>query len=131
MAPVRFTFDRRNAEHPLEVYRFLRDEVCAERMQFVPLVEVCGATVSERSVSPDQLGAFLIAIFDEWVRHDVGTVLVPEFVITEPAFGYLREGYEKFVRHIDRPMKMIGRLVQRGIPAAVVMKLIAKEDALR
>ena len=58
-------------------------------------------------------------------------VLVPEFEIAEPAFGYLREGYEKFVRHIDRPMKMIGRLVQRGIPAEVVMKLIAKEDALR
>ena len=68
---VRFTVNRLNAEHPLEIYRFLRDEVRAERMQFVPLVEVCGATVSDRSVRPDQLGAFLIAIFDEWVRHDV------------------------------------------------------------
>jgi serine-type anaerobic sulfatase-maturating enzyme len=30
-------------------------------------------------VKPDQWGAFLITIFDEWVRHDVGTVFVPLF----------------------------------------------------
>ena len=41
-----------------------------------------------------ELIPFLIAVFDEWVRHDVGSVLVPEFEITEPGFGYLREGYE-------------------------------------
>jgi sulfatase maturation enzyme AslB (radical SAM superfamily) len=114
------------------VYRFLRDEVRAEKIRFIPLVEpVLGSGVSERSVLPEQFGTFLSTVFDEWIRHDVGKVLVESFATPEPAPAYLREGYEAFLRHIDRPMRMIERLVQRGIPAAVVMKLMAKEDALR
>src|SRR5512135_3855206 len=35
--------------------------------------------VSERSVTSEQWGTFLITIFDEWVRHDVGTVFVQMF----------------------------------------------------
>jgi uncharacterized protein len=33
-------------------------------------------------VQPEQLGRFLIAIFDEWVRHDVGKVYVQLFDVT-------------------------------------------------
>ncbi len=83
------TVNRVNADYPLEVYRFLRDEVGTTWMQFIPVVERInadgltlyqeGTTVSERSVLPEQFGAFLIAIFDEWVRHDVGTVFVQTF----------------------------------------------------
>lgn len=78
-----------NADHPLEVYRFLRDEVRTEWMQFIPVVErvdadgapadLRGTHVSERSVRPDQLGRFLTTVFDEWVRHDVGSVFVQTF----------------------------------------------------
>ncbi|MDH3675924.1 MAG: anaerobic sulfatase maturase [Anaerolineae bacterium] len=75
-----------NADDPLEVYRFLRDEAGTDWMQFIPVVErinadgrtLCqeGSTVSERSVLPEQFGRFLSTIFDEWVRHDVGRVYV-------------------------------------------------------
>lgn len=83
------TVNAANADHPLEVYRFLRDEVGTQFMQFIPIVERINASgetgfqegnqVSERSVAPEQWGAFLIAIFDEWVRRDVGTVFVQMF----------------------------------------------------
>jgi uncharacterized protein len=83
------TVNRVNADHPLEVYRFLRDEAQTSWMQFIPAIERLqngvvtmyqeGTTVSERSVQPRQFGDFLITIFDEWVRHDVGTVFVQTF----------------------------------------------------
>ncbi len=81
--------NRVNAEHPLEVYRFHRDEAGSTWMQFIPVVErpheggvtrrEKDATVSERSVKPEQFGNFLIAIFDEWVRNDVGKMFVQTF----------------------------------------------------
>ncbi len=73
------------AEHPIDVYRFLRDEVGAQYLQFIPIVEpqssgVSGsALVSHRSVTGRQYGQFLIEIFDEWVRRDVGRVFVQLF----------------------------------------------------
>ena len=80
------TVNRVNGDYPLEVYRFLRDEPGTDWMQFIPVVERINAdgrlwyqegdTVSERSVLPEQFGRFLCAIFDEWVRRDVGTVFV-------------------------------------------------------
>ncbi len=83
------TVNRVNGDHPLEVYRFLRDEVGADWMQFIPVVERInsdgltiyqeGTTVSERSVLPEQFGRFLSVIFDEWVRRDVGRVFVQTF----------------------------------------------------
>ena len=83
------TVNRVNADYPLEVYRFLRDEVKTDWMQFIPVVERInadgltlyqqGTTVSDRSVQPDQFGRFLIAIYDEWVRHDVGKIFVQTF----------------------------------------------------
>lgn len=81
--------NRINGDAPLEVYHFLRDEARASWMQFIPIVERInsdgrtiyqqGATASERSVLPRQFGDFLIAIFDEWVRSDVGKVFVQTF----------------------------------------------------
>src|SRR2546425_3180326 len=83
------TVNAANADHPLEVYRFLRDEVSTQFIQFIPIVERIneqgeigfqeGNQVSERSVKPEQWGTFLITIFDEWVRQDVGTVFVQMF----------------------------------------------------
>ena len=83
------TVNRVNGDYPLEVYRFLRDEAGTDWMQFIPVVERINAdgltlyqegdTVSERSVLPEQFGRFLSAIFDEWVRHDVGRIFVQTF----------------------------------------------------
>jgi len=82
--------NRSNADYPREVYRFLRDEVGTSWIQLIPVIERLdedggrtllqqGSRVSERSVRPEQFGRFLIAIFDEWVRHDVGQVYVQTF----------------------------------------------------
>jgi len=75
-----------NADHPLDVYRFLRDEVQAQFIQFIPIVERKNQTghqegfkVTKRSVTGKQYGQFLIAIFDEWVQRDVGQVFVQIF----------------------------------------------------
>ena len=73
-----------NADQPLPVYRFLRDQVDAQFIQFIPIVEWDGksrksGSVTERSVSGKQYGDFLIAVFDEWVRRDVGRVYVQLF----------------------------------------------------
>jgi uncharacterized protein len=38
-----------------------------------------GTAVSDRSVGPEQFGRFLSAIFDEWLRRDVGTIYVQTF----------------------------------------------------
>lgn len=83
------TVNRVNADHPLEVYRFLRDEVKTSWIQFIPVVERInedgktlyqqGTTVSENSVLPEQFGNFLTTIFDEWVRKDVGKIFVQTF----------------------------------------------------
>jgi len=38
-----------------------------------------GSRLTARTVDPEQYGRFLIEIFDEWVRHDVGTMFVSMF----------------------------------------------------
>jgi uncharacterized protein len=99
------TIHAANADHPLEVYRFFRDELKAAYMQFIPIVERTtealipvanlgwgkrpggdrplytqhGGQVTERSVGAEQFGRFLVAIFDEWVSRDVGKVFVQTF----------------------------------------------------
>ena len=83
------TVNRANEEHGLEVYRFLRDELGAEYIQLIPVVErpspggiPVGAEVTDRSVRPDGYGVFLSEVFDEWVRRDVGRVYVQMFDTT-------------------------------------------------
>ena len=80
------TINAANAGHPLDVYRFFRDELGARFIQLVPIVEVetppadgRPGTASDRSVQPDDYGRFLTAIFDEWVRRDVGEMFVQFF----------------------------------------------------
>ncbi|MDR3557685.1 MAG: anaerobic sulfatase maturase [Syntrophobacteraceae bacterium] len=76
----------RNVDHPLEVYRFFRDELGVNYIQFIPIVERAnetgyqeGDTVTDRSVGAGPFGQFLIEIFDEWVRRDVGKTFVLNF----------------------------------------------------
>ena len=75
-----------NSRHPLEVYRFFRDELEAPYIQFIPIVEKDNETgnqegdrVTARSVSAKAYGRFLIRIFDEWVTRDVGSMFVQVF----------------------------------------------------
>jgi anaerobic sulfatase-maturating enzyme len=94
-----------NEDHPLEVYRFFRDELGARHLQFIPIVErvtaellpmanqgwgerpggerplytQAGSLVTNRSVKAQQYGCFLVSIFEEWVRRDVGEVYVQMF----------------------------------------------------
>jgi uncharacterized protein len=91
-----------NAGRGAEVYRFLRDECGARFVQFIPIVERVAETTDEgvvpwtswrdrplytqegdrvtgRSVTPEQYGRFLIDVFEEWVRRDVGEVYVQMF----------------------------------------------------
>jgi len=77
--------NRVNSMFPLEVYQFFHDELKAHFVKFVPVVESInfndnfGNRVTEYSVQPDQYGRFLIAVFDEWIRNDVGHVSVEIF----------------------------------------------------
>jgi uncharacterized protein len=75
-----------NGDRGLDVYRFFRDEAESRYLQFIPIVERisehgsgAGGVVSEWSVTAEQYGRFLIEIFDEWVRVDVGEVSVQIF----------------------------------------------------
>lgn len=86
-----------NAYHPLEFYHFFKENGC-QFLQFTPIVERLtrhedGRTLasladkdeislSEASVAPEQWGYFLCAIFDEWVRKDVGKIFVEIFDCT-------------------------------------------------
>jgi len=79
-----------NVQHPLVVYRFLK-QINAPYMSFLPLVErepEAAGGVSDRTVPPDAWGAFLCAVFDEWLAQDIGRVKVQIFEeAARPAFG--------------------------------------------
>lgn len=75
-----------NVEHPLDVYHFLRDDIGARFIQFIPIVEQDnetgyqrGIALTSRSITGRQYGDFLIAVFGEWVHRDVGKVFVQMF----------------------------------------------------
>jgi uncharacterized protein len=80
------TVHAHNAAYPLEVYRFFRDELKVKYIQLIPIVERDNETgyqegneVTDRSVTAEQWGNFLITIFDEWVKTDVGDVYIQMF----------------------------------------------------
>lgn len=96
--------NRKNSQKPLDVYHFLK-EIGSSFIQFIPLVERSpdsqtsehgldlanppqtegseeGLPVTAWSVLPKQYGAFLVEIFNEWVRQDVGTVFVQIFDVS-------------------------------------------------
>jgi uncharacterized protein len=106
------TVNAANQHHGREVYRFFRDELGAKWVQFIPIVERAteqtidianlgwseqpgrkrllytqtGNLVTERTVGAEQYGRFLVDVFEEWVRHDVGEVYVQLFDVTLEAY---------------------------------------------
>jgi uncharacterized protein len=90
------TVGSHNVGHPVEVYEFLKG-IGSTFHQYIPLVErlapgtggglagppraagAGGAVMAPWSVRPAAWGAFLGAIFDRWIRADVGTVFVQQF----------------------------------------------------
>jgi len=106
------TVNAANEKHGRAVYRFFRDEMDAKWVQFIPIVERASAEtidianqgwsdqpnrkrllytqdgnlVTKRSVGGEQYGRFLVDVFEEWVRHDVGKVYVQLFDVTLEAY---------------------------------------------
>jgi uncharacterized protein len=95
--------NRANSQRPLDVYRFLRD-AGSGFIQFIPLVERSAhaplqteggliqlslaappepgqtkSPVTDWSVRSEDYGTFLVSIFEEWVRKDIGTTFVQMF----------------------------------------------------
>jgi uncharacterized protein len=94
-----------NQDRGAEVYRFFRDEMGVRFVQFIPIIEratetllplanlgwstehkekrplyvQAGSNVTDRSVGPEAYGRFLIDVFEEWVKRDVGEVFVQMF----------------------------------------------------
>ncbi|MND76266.1 Anaerobic sulfatase-maturating enzyme [compost metagenome] len=100
---VLVTVAREVAKYPLQIYRFLKAQG-VRHIQFNPVVERQPsapeikqglnfatppelrlrslpepAAVTVQSVEPERYGDFLIAIFNEWVRQDVGDIHVMNF----------------------------------------------------
>jgi uncharacterized protein len=70
-----------NVNHPIEVYRFFK-QIRATQIGFLPLVESradIDGSVSPLSVPSEAFGAFLCAIFDEWMSEDIGQVNIQIF----------------------------------------------------
>jgi uncharacterized protein len=94
---------RNNVNYPMEIYRFLK-ESGTRFFQFIPIVERAPSLtdtdssalkhpdvkqetgVTEWSVLSKQFGDFLTAVFDEWVRNDVGEFYIQIFDIALEAW---------------------------------------------
>ncbi|HTX66932.1 MAG TPA: anaerobic sulfatase maturase [Opitutaceae bacterium] len=124
---------RRNYRHPLEVYEFLRAEG-SRFMQFIPLVErrarpadtaarldhapppagagdlvapeAAGAAAAAECAPRDGLGDFLCAIFDQWVRRDVGRVFVQQFDVALSSWCGLGAGLCIFEERCGRALAL-------------------------
>lgn len=67
-----------NVDYPLEFYNFFKSIDC-HYIQFAPIVERIDGEPAPWNVSAEKWGNFLIAIFDEWVKQDVGTYYIQYF----------------------------------------------------
>lgn len=148
------TVTRHNSTFPLEVYRFLK-EIGSRFLQFIPIAERISqiattdgltlvspafsdrASVTSWSVDPKQYGRFLCAIFNEWVRRDVGQVYVQLFDVSleiwlglEPSLCVFRKtcgsamamehsGDIYSCDHFVYPQNKLGNIMEAGLAALV------------
>lgn len=108
------TVNRESSRYPLEVYRFFREQG-VRFIQFIPIVErtadgeaenpggpLAGppslnreektGRVTDWSVRPKDYGEFLVRVFKEWVRNDVGNIFVMNFEWTLAAWAGMGAG---------------------------------------
>jgi uncharacterized protein len=99
--------NRLNGKRPLDVYRFLKNEIRPREIQFIPCVEPkvfkqiapqkwdpatlpaqdslaahpghLDSVVTDWSVDPDDWGYFLCKVWDDWYHRDIGKVFVNHF----------------------------------------------------
>ena len=99
--------NRVNARRPLDVYRFLKNEIAPRQIQFIPCVEPNvfrntapqhwdtptlpmqgtaashpghrDSAVTDWSVDTDDWGYFLCKVWDDWYRRDIGKVFINQF----------------------------------------------------
>jgi serine-type anaerobic sulfatase-maturating enzyme len=99
--------NRMNAKQPLDVYRFLKNEIRPRQIQCIPCVEPKeykrvaphkwdpttlplqgspsshpgnpDSIVTDWSVDPDDWGYFLCKVWDDWYRRDLGKVFINHF----------------------------------------------------
>ena len=99
--------NRVNGKRPLDVYRFLKNEIRPREIQFIPCVEPKvfwqtapqkwdpatlpvqdspaahpghpDSVVTDWSVDPDDWGYFLCKVWDDWYYRDIGKVFVNHF----------------------------------------------------
>ena len=109
--------NRENADHPVEVYSFLRE--LTDYMQFLPVVESEATEyelsegqhfaappgihsmkirhpVRSFSILPEQYGYFLVAVLKEWIRLDRGTKHVQ---IIDAAMSLMETGHSPLCVH--------------------------------
>lgn len=67
-----------NVNYPLEFYHFFKEIDC-HFIQFAPIVETIDGKPAPWNVPSEKWGDFLIAIFNEWVKKDVGTFFIQYF----------------------------------------------------
>jgi len=76
----------RNVRHPATVYRFFKS-LGVKFLQFLPLVVRQGKNgVSAETVPAEAYGTFLCTIFDEWIRNDIGRIVIQNFDEAERPF---------------------------------------------
>src|SRR5208283_4837335 len=132
------TINAANGDHPLEVYRFFRDELQARYMQFIPIVERTtqellplanlgwgDRTGADRPLYTQQ-GALGLEKLDNLPKYcrecEVrfachGECPRNRFITTpdgEPGLNYLCAGYKQFFNHIDPAMKTMAALLRQG-----------------
>lgn len=113
-----------NVKHPLEVYDFLR-ETGSGFIQFIPLVERLppageegldfaeppepgqpASPVTRWSVNAELYGDFLIQIFDQWIRRDVGKVFVQLFDVSLGIWSGAGAGLCVFLENCGRALAL-------------------------
>jgi uncharacterized protein len=157
--------NRVNARYPLDVYRFLTREVGARLVQMIPMVEPKGfektapmhwdvermpvtgtpaarpgnpeSVVYDWSVDPEELGAFLCRVFDEWWNRDIGRHFVNLFETSAAAWAGMpaqicvfaeicgkavvleRDGSLYSCDHFVYPEYRLGNVMEKSLPDMV------------